>query len=365
MTKTLSTRRSRLPFALAFIAPLLLGAIAPAAVCLWDRDTLGKEASKSPGVVEAVTGRFERQPARYYEMRLATVAREIEAGATALGLFDDAGVACDRLDRHDEAIAWMAKKRVALDEAAARGATDAHHEYTYLANLGTFHAHRWLKGGASRDDLDDLVRGRDLIAAAIELNPDAHFGRERWQLMALDFLIAPPAPIDAQSSRKIPVTFLPLTDDPWLGRKDLAKNGYADAVEGLVGLITLGNAWESVDVFQALELALIDRGEGHLARLAGLRLAELFANGRTSLVATGPSQWDRRRTDEFIYDARKADIDAFFPEARAQADRWHAARAAYMEERFARGEHPDTHPEFWAAYTDAHPAPKVPSSTHK
>jgi hypothetical protein len=363
--KNSPTRRTRSPLAFVLLVPLLLGAIAPVALCLWDRDTLAAEAKKAPGIVEVLTGRFERQPARYHEMRLASVTREIESGSKALGLFDDAGVACDRLERFDEAIEWMARKRVVLDETAARGKTDAHHEYTYLANLGTFHAHRWLKGGAQREDLGDLVRGRDLIAAAIALNPDAHFGRERWQLMALEFLIAPPAPIETESSWKIAATFLPLTDAPWLGQKQLAKSGYADAVEGLVGLITLGNAWASVDVFQALEYALIDRGDGHLARIAGWRLDELLASGRTSLVPDGPTEWDRRRTDEFIYDARKADIDAFFPRARAQADRWHEARAAYMNERFARGEHPDTHPEFWSAYTDAHPAPELPKSTRK
>ena len=42
----------------------------------------------------------------------------------------------------------------------------------------------------------------------------------------------------------------------------------ADAVEGLSGLIVLGNAWESVDIFHALSYALQIDGRSSLAQLA-------------------------------------------------------------------------------------------------
>jgi len=47
--------------------------------CLWDRDTLAAEARGLPGITEVITGRFDRFPAFFYEMRLERVAAEVEA----------------------------------------------------------------------------------------------------------------------------------------------------------------------------------------------------------------------------------------------------------------------------------------------
>jgi hypothetical protein len=44
----------------------------------------------------------------------------------------------------------------------------------------------------------------------------------------------------------------------------LAKLGYEDAAQGSAGLIALGNAWESVDVFWALTLVLQCEGRSFL-----------------------------------------------------------------------------------------------------
>jgi hypothetical protein len=64
------------------------------------------------------------------------------------------------------------------------------HRYRYLANLGTFHAHDWIRRPkeARNSDLASLRRAEELLRAAIELNPDAHFGREKYQLMAIEWL---------------------------------------------------------------------------------------------------------------------------------------------------------------------------------
>src|SRR5688500_1406183 len=94
------------------IAVAALAALASA--CLWDRDTLGMEVKNFPGLAQVITGRFERNPPLYYEMRLARVTKEIARTPEKLELYDDAGVACDRLGRSDEAIAWMKRKREIL-----------------------------------------------------------------------------------------------------------------------------------------------------------------------------------------------------------------------------------------------------------
>ena len=242
--------------------PLLGFALfAAPALCLWDYDTLEAEAKGLPGLTEAITGRFDRFPPRYYEMRLERCATAIEQGSRDLDLFDNAGVACDRLGRGDEAIEWMRKKREILDELENAGQADDDHRYRYLANLGTFYAHRWLRNGKNQDVLEDIDLARTRISEAIELNPDAHFGRERYQLLALDWIMsipegAEPSTEDSHSNlwAELGPEFAP---NMW-GRNILAEQGYADAAEGLSGLIILGDAWASIDIFRALELALAD-----------------------------------------------------------------------------------------------------------
>ena len=128
--------------------------------------------------------------------------------------------------------------------------------YRTLANRGTILAHRWFGNGADREDLSDLRAGRDLIAAAIELNPDAHFGRERYQLLFMDWLLDPPPEFDELTSTKIssPLRRVLPPDRTrlWLGSQAFENAGYGDAADGLAGLISLGAAWESFDVFYAL-----------------------------------------------------------------------------------------------------------------
>ena len=138
--------------------------------------------------MEVITGRFERNPPLFYEMRLARVSNKIKAQPTKLELYDDAGVACDRLHKGDEAIAWMKQKRAHLKPFPQ----DKEHWYRYHANLGTFQAHRWLRSGADRKKIGEMKAARDNIKRAIQINPDAHFGREKYQLMAMEWIINPP-----------------------------------------------------------------------------------------------------------------------------------------------------------------------------
>lgn len=89
--------------------------------CLWDRDTLAEEAKGRPDLVRIVTGWFDRYPPRYYQMRLDRVAVDLKSAPADLALHDDAAVACDRLGRPDEAIGWMARKKVVLDSLPVQG----------------------------------------------------------------------------------------------------------------------------------------------------------------------------------------------------------------------------------------------------
>lgn len=321
--------------------------------CLWDRDTLRHEALGLPEVMAAITGRFDRFPPLYYEMRLAHVAAEIDADPTLLDRYDDAGVACDRLGRHDEAIEWMARKAEQLTATP-----DVEHRYRYLANLGTFHAHRWISNGADRSDLSDLETAERLIAEAIELNPDAHFGRERYQLLAIRWLHTPP-PADETSPLIFSAEGLSLGwfNRPWLERGTLRDAGYADAAEGLAGLIVLGNAWSSPDIFAALRAALIDRGDASVAYLAFLRAQELLGQGRTSLHPDATSPFHETE-EHFLYNTDR--LDSYYESAMRSSADWHAAREAYLLAGLREGRHPDTDATFWAEWQPVAEAPRLP-----
>ena len=58
---------------------LFVSLAAASSACLWDYDTLSVDAKQVPGVVDAIVGRFERNPPLYYEMRLERVSVELES----------------------------------------------------------------------------------------------------------------------------------------------------------------------------------------------------------------------------------------------------------------------------------------------
>src|SRR5262245_27183830 len=131
-------------YMLAVLA-LLLGLPLSVTACLWDRDTPANEAKGMPDVVAVLTGRFERNPPLFYEMRLDRVVALHREHPDDLAAYDDAGIACDRLGRGDEAISWMEKKRAQLETLDPSQPQVKEQRYCYHANLGTFLVHRWAR----------------------------------------------------------------------------------------------------------------------------------------------------------------------------------------------------------------------------
>ncbi len=134
--------------------------------CLWDTDTLSAERREMPGVLELITGKFVRHSADYYHWRIADRLEKLDASPDDLLLLDDLGVGYDKTGEHDLAI-QTARRALNLDPD----------RYETHANLGTFLIHdRQLKQG--------LVH----IKRAIEINPDAHFGREVIQQYLVEYV---------------------------------------------------------------------------------------------------------------------------------------------------------------------------------
>ncbi|MCW1912109.1 hypothetical protein OJ996_00900 [Luteolibacter sp. GHJ8] len=340
---------------------LFLLFILPAQACLWDRDTLQEEAKGKLDTVRAITGWFDRYPSRYYEMRLERVTAELSSNPRSLNLYDDAGVACSRLGRHDEAIAWMAKKKVALDALPDGGPADD--RYRYLSNLGTFHLIRWMTAGESQrsENIGDLEVSETLIAQALDLNPDAHFGREQYQLMLIQWLLRG---ADVSSGDPFRESFLNLDISLMShGSPSTSKDPtLEDARQGITGLIQMGAAWESIDVFRALQICLHGQQASSVAHLAYMRQQELAESGASSLH---PDEEVRQAVRPYTFPGTfygGKQVERFYRDARTAAAKRDQAWTAYQDDRFAQGMHPDTHPGFWKDWQGPE-MPKMPNLT--
>lgn len=357
---------------LSQLAAVICGALALA--CIWDRDTLKQEIEGIPQVLDVIVGRFDRNPDLYYEMRLERTAAELAVRPSFLEGYDDAAVACDRLGRSDDAIAWMANKREQLETLDMTDATTREHWYRYHANLGTFFAHRWFRTGKDYQDLEDIERGITHIRKALEINPDAHFGREEYQLKFLEWVASKPHVVefpdpDISSVSTIP-TFLevgPLDSDrdtvyEFLIYRTRTIGNHAEAVEGIAGLIALGEAWESLDVFYALACALREEGRTSLAYMAQARCVELIDEGHGVLHVDAPSGEQLKHfllksisaihseSLGMLISGQELLLEKEYQSHRVNAGEWHNSREAFMMAKLERGLHPDTHADFWSGY---------------
>lgn len=139
----------------------------PALACLWDYDTLAMERTRFPEIHELIAGKFLRHSEAFYRWRVEDRKAKLAEKPGDLRLTDDLAVALDKLGKSDEAAALM---RESLAKDADR--------YETHANLGTFLIH----GGKLEAGLEHLER-------AVEINPDAHFGRERYQILLVRYVL--------------------------------------------------------------------------------------------------------------------------------------------------------------------------------
>ncbi len=141
---------------------------------------------------DVIHERFAKHgPAHYRErdrltrMKLANLDPDDPAG---FPLRDDLAAGLERLGRPDEAVAVMREK---LDRQRRAGLT-GRDLYTSYANLGTFLIHGSFKAAQAGDaEAKGRCReGLEFVKKSVEVNPEAHFGRERWQVAIAEFLLA-------------------------------------------------------------------------------------------------------------------------------------------------------------------------------
>ena len=154
--------------ALLIVLVLLMSASA-AHACIWDRDTLAMERARFPEVNELIVGYFPRHSPAYYEWRKEQVLA-IPVDERTPSDYDDLGASYDKLGEHEQAIQTILDKMQRYPDTGV---------YESLANLGTFYIHN-----------GELEKGAEYIGKAIEINPDAHFGREVYQKLLVEYVIA-------------------------------------------------------------------------------------------------------------------------------------------------------------------------------
>lgn len=224
--------------------------------CLWDDDTLDAERARFPSALELITGRFPRHSPAFYQWKIADRKKKLEKNPKDIRLYDDLAVAYDKLGDHDAAIQMMLEK-----ERIQPGL------YETEANLGTFLIHS-----------GKLEEGREHIAKAIEINPDAHLGREVYQLLLVDYVL---------SRRVGETTKLPLTGgrrffgEPAGFAEFVRKQRFDDepnreqweaevkrAIKGVLGMMRFGN-YRSPVLLEALgDLLIADPGSLGAKQLA-------------------------------------------------------------------------------------------------
>ncbi len=258
-------------------------------------------------------------------MRIDRLIPAVVSDPTNLQNYDDIAVAFDRLGQDEMAVIWMDRKRKVLDKLGNQA--PSYHWYSYHANLGTVLFHDWMHKGASIRSVEEARAGRDHIAKAIRIKPDAHFGREPVQLAAMDRIIA-----------VVGGTEKP-TESGALAVDGLKKK---EIVNGWAGLIVLGGAWESPDAFAELAKSgwLIVKSKTTFY-LAELRARELFRQGRKAIWT------DRSSFLHLTFDSLE---EREFQALRANADSYVKHRQDFMLVRLRQGRHPDTDPDFWNGY---------------
>ena len=221
---------------------------ADAHACLWDRDTIEMERQTFPEVADLITGKFPRHSDALYEWRIEDREARLAEDPDDLEAMDDLAVALDKLERHGEAIAVM-QDALLIDPG----------RYETHANLGTFFVHA-----------GELEPGLAHIERALEINPDAHFGRERYQLWLVQYAMQAGGrlPLAAEDDYLFPAAERGFTR--FVLDRDDTEDPMAvlSAVEGVTGMMRFGNH-RSVVLLEALgDLMLAGKPGGFSVQLA-------------------------------------------------------------------------------------------------
>jgi tetratricopeptide (TPR) repeat protein len=266
---------------------LFSGSCVSALACLWDRDTLAMERQRFPTALELITGKFLRHSNDFYQWRVEDTKARIELSPTA-ELYDDLAVAYEKLGNTNEAIRVIEKKASLYPGL-----------YSTHANLGTFFFHSG-KYGPGLQEIDK----------ALVINPEAHFGREVYQKLLVEYLLSKRA--DGESvlplSNDRPSQFSPTGFGVFVIEQNLAKRTEQstkqvvdEAVQGVLGMMKFGH-YDSPVLLEVLADLLMSREPTSDAKLLAAR-----AYLKASYEATDPNAkaaYRKKADDSLKYQTR-------------------------------------------------------------
>lgn len=294
---------------LVIAAALAVGAVPPAAACLWDHDTLKEETLTDRDTAQVLRGEFGHHGPGFYAAKVAYTRPIVDGGRAPKARYDDLAVALARTGAIDDGLAVLAAKDQRFPG-----------EYTTLANRGTLLAMKGDVAGALRE-----------LRAALAVNPDAHFGREEFQVKLLEYKLR----VAQDPSLRERETFLgkvPARLTDVLATKHLRGRADLDRpIIAMTGLIRFGGAERDGDLWYALAWALAARGDNQLSLIA-FRRAEALGHPRAAADGTDRSRiisdLERYRDDE-RWRRASARIDAELARG-ARVEARHQAREARL-----------------------------------
>lgn len=236
--------------------------------CLWDYDTIEMERQQFPGTLELITGKFLRHSPEYYYWRIRDREAKLKKSPDKLEYYDDMAVAYSKLGNDKVAIDIMMQKEAILPR-----------RYETYANLGTFYLHS-----------GKLEKGLDYIGKAIEINPDAHFGREVYQKLLAEYVLQQrlengkiPLPLEPRYStepypeRDKSYGFFSFLVSKGMLKADFSHNStmavdpdLQKALKGIQGMMRFGN-YNSPILLEALADLLMQDGDYSSARQLAAR----------------------------------------------------------------------------------------------
>jgi tetratricopeptide (TPR) repeat protein len=327
---------------LSIAAILLIPSVAPA--CVWDYDTLKQERARFPDTLEIITGKFLRHSPEFYEWRIKDRLQKLKSDPRNPNLHDDLAVAYAKTNQYAKAIATME----ALEKIAPG-------RYETYSNLGTFY---FLAG--------DIAKALPIIDKALAINPDAHFGREKYQRWFGEYVLTRTS--DARAV-KLPLYLEEMSVEDrrardfsvYIQRKldtagRLSDESRADAIRGVLGMMRFADH-ASPMLLEVLGDLLSDG----FAALDGKRLA-----GRAFIRASHMVQEPNTSTKylnraTFVLNLQTrhpatqeklplSEVQVRFAEELADAENWYAELKAQELSWIASGADPEV--EFDKLYAD-------------
>lgn len=140
-------------------------------------------------VDDIIHNKYEKNTDEYYVYRNNRDELLLKQDRYNLIIYDNLAVWYDHLWNLDKALELYKTKKILLDSKEE----DIENLYRYHANIGTFFIHdgikKWFKNKNDSDAQKIIIDWKNHIKQATELNKNAHFWRENYQLIAIENLI--------------------------------------------------------------------------------------------------------------------------------------------------------------------------------